>query len=332
LFSRSVFRLLAVLGVALQAGVALGDEPQSPAAAEALFDEGKNLMRGGNYAEACPKLEESFRLDAATGALYAVALCHEGLGKLATAWVEFMDAAGRSNAEHNAEREQSARRHAEALQPRLSYLTVRVNAVTAHLPGLSILHDGVTLRPAAWGTPIPVDPGEHELKASAPGYVAWQTKIQVGTPSHREAAEIPELSRALPPVTAPPSAPIPGGPLAPLPRQGLSSLQITGIGLGSAGVASLLFAGFASWRALQKKSDSNEHCPANVCSSDGREERLIARESAKWATAGSIAGGVLLGAGAALFVVGMPRASARGAASGTSVAITGLGLRLDHRF
>src|ERR1051325_3142120 len=106
--SRRTVSLLVAGLCATLAGVAHAD-PRDAAAAEALFDEGKALYAKGDYQAACPKLAESYRLDPGTGALFALALCHERAGKPASAWVEFMEAAGRANTEHNAERETSAR-------------------------------------------------------------------------------------------------------------------------------------------------------------------------------------------------------------------------------
>src|SRR6187402_3639467 len=102
-------------------------------------------MERRDYASACPKLEESYRLDPATGALFAVALCHEQQGLLARAWVEFMEVASRAQEERYPEREKEAREHAGELHPRLSFLTVRVDAGTAALQGLVVTRDGVRL-------------------------------------------------------------------------------------------------------------------------------------------------------------------------------------------
>src|ERR1700721_2873194 len=64
-----------------------------------LFEDGRTLLEQGQFAQACPKLEESQSLDPGGGTLLNVALCHEKEGRTATAWVEFVEARGGAKAD-----------------------------------------------------------------------------------------------------------------------------------------------------------------------------------------------------------------------------------------
>lgn len=316
----------ALLFVFLLAGVASAASPSDPVAAEALFAEGQALMEKGDYEKACPKLEESYRLDPATGALHVLALCHERQGRFASAWVELMDVASRANAERYPERESAARERAEALKKRLSFLTVQVDPDTAALPGVGISRDGVPLGPAAWGTRIPVDPGSHVVIAKAPGYEPYRANVTIGNEPRSETVVVPRL-RAIPAVPT----------VAPAPRASnegrpellgvrLTPLRTAGVALGTAGVASFGIAAFSALRALDKNAESEKNCRDDDCEPEGAADRAAAVEAASIATVSAIAGGVLLATGIALFVVGAPESG------GTSVSITPSGLRLRSVF
>jgi hypothetical protein len=69
------------------------------AQAEALFRRGKESLAAGDHTRACSLLAESYRLDAATGTLLALALCHERQGKLVAAIDEYKDVVVRARAE-----------------------------------------------------------------------------------------------------------------------------------------------------------------------------------------------------------------------------------------
>jgi tetratricopeptide (TPR) repeat protein len=320
--------LLVTCSLVCEGSLAHAAEPSDPAAAEALFAQGRALLQRGDYGQACPMLQESYRLDPATGALLAVALCHEGQGKLASAWVEFMNVAALAHAEHNSEREQSARTRAEALGPRLSYLVLRVSPEVAALPGLVLLHDDVALRPAAWGTPIPVDPGRHVLSASAPGRKAWQTTISIVEPAQRGVVELTEL---MPLEVKAEGRAAPSPPPRRAERPPMTPLRLAGVGALGAGATALLFAAGASWRALSKNSNAKPNCTPSPCNSSGVQQRAAANEAANFATVGALAGGALVGAGVALFVLGKP-SEARAKHARWSLGLTLAGAELRREF
>jgi serine/threonine-protein kinase len=178
------------------------------AAAEALFQDGRALLMAGKADQACPKLEESQRLDPATGTLLAVALCHEQLGRLASAWAEFADVEARSRRDERPDRERTAREHGAALRPRLSTLTLEVPKDVAALPGLVIALDGVAIGRAAWEAAIPVDGGEHVVVATVPDRPPWKTTVSIG--SERDHVRVPVRASGQPVhPTAPPAPPAP---------------------------------------------------------------------------------------------------------------------------
>jgi tetratricopeptide (TPR) repeat protein len=301
------------------------EEAGDPRAAEALFAEAQGLMERGDYAGACPKLEESYRLDRATGALFVLALCHEAQGRFASAWVEFMEAASRANAERYFEREQQARQRVELLYPKLSFLTVRVDAQTATLSGLVVSRDGVQLGRAAWGTAVPVDPGRHVIEALAPGHQAWRGVVEIGAEPQKEVIWVPRLTRNVrPSLTRPAPGPRRSGGLA----EQLTPLRVAGIGLGGAALASLGVAAYSSLRAAEKYDDSHDDCRDNVCGVTGDRDRTRAEEAARLATIGAIAGGALLATGAVLFLVGRPSAAKANVRASASLT----GLRLEATF
>jgi serine/threonine-protein kinase len=138
------------------------------AAAEALFDEARELAKAGHYAEACPKLEESQRLDAGIGTLLYLADCYEKTRRLASAWATFREASAAARAAGQSDREAKAIAHAKELEPRVAKVIIQVSAAN-DMPGPEVRRDGRALGRALWGSPIPMDPGMHQIEVSAPG-------------------------------------------------------------------------------------------------------------------------------------------------------------------
>jgi hypothetical protein len=180
--------------------------PAEKATAQALFDDARRLASAGQFAQACPKFEESLRLDRGIGTQFHLANCYEQAGRTASAWTTFIEVASAAKEAKQPERERVARERVAALEPKLSRLTV---IVAARAPdGLVVKRDGLVVGKAQWGTALPIDPGAHTITAVAPAKKAWQKSIDVPGSGGAVTATVPELAdEAEPPSRAPEPAP-----------------------------------------------------------------------------------------------------------------------------
>jgi len=290
------------------------------AIATELFKEGRALLEQGRVGPACRKLEESQRLDPGGGTLLNVAVCHEREGRTASAWVEFTEALGIAKRDERPQRIDFARTHLAQLEPLLSRLIIEVPS-SVDVPDLEIRRDGSLVGRAAWGSPVPVDPGDHVVEASAPGKLSWRQVVTVrskadtknvviasledapaqapaGTPSV-EAPKTPAIVQRTTQVAAAPS------PARPAPdRQSVAASAGTAgivawvaLGVGAAGAAVGTYFGF---RAVSLKNDADHNCPKDVCSAQGASQNRDAIRSGDFSTAGfSVAA---LGVGLATFL------------------------------
>lgn len=149
----------------------------SEKAAQKAFDDGMKLLDQGKTSEACPKLEESQRLDPAMGTQFRLAECWEKLGRTASAWALFRQVVSEAQAAGRDDRATVANTRATALEPRLTRILIIV-APSARVPGLIVRRDGTTIKETQWGRGVAVDPGDHLISASAPGKKAWEAKQQ----------------------------------------------------------------------------------------------------------------------------------------------------------
>lgn len=274
-----------------------------PAAATALFYEARSLMQKGNYAAACPKLEESLRLDFGIGTQFNLADCNEHVGKTASAWSGFLDVAAAAKTANQPQREKVARERAKALEPKLPKLVVEVPAPP---PGVEVKRDGVVVGAAAWGTPVPVDPGPHEIVVSAPGKERWQRTVSAAEGATAKVTvprDLPNAAIAVAPVqttvpAAPPPVDVAPEPVTtdfpePVVERG-STQRTIGWVVGAAGLAGLgVGAGFGI-DSLSKRSDADQHYNGDLCDATGVGLRDQAIRSGNVSTIATIAGGAAL--------------------------------------
>ena len=259
-------------------------------AAQTLFDQAKKLMTQGAYIDACPKLEESQRLDAGSGTLLNLGDCYEHQGKTASAWSRFVEAAESARAAGKVERERVARERASALLPRLSRVVINVrNSETT--AGLEVKRDSVPVERSQWGVPVAVDPGQHTVTASAPARASWETKVVVQGAGQTVTVVVPLLGvRSIAPAPAPSadsgarsnapvSLPSVDGAAAsevrPTPRAverepqqaspALSTQRILALVSGGVGVAGLAVGTGFGLDSKAKRDDAGAYCDGSSC-------------------------------------------------------------------
>jgi tetratricopeptide (TPR) repeat protein len=294
---RSIFPGVLAMALALPA---YAQGSGNKAAAEALFVEGRNLMAAERYAEACPKFEASQEMDPGLGTMLNLAECYEKTGKTASAWAQYREAIPIARSAGSKEREELAAERAKALQDRLSTLTIRVTAKDA---ALDVRRDGVPVHGAQLGTPIPVDPGEHTVEATAEGKQPWSTKVDVGADAAKVEVEIPALQDAADGAgTATTGADVTLDSGTTTTSSG-SGQRVLGIALGAAGVVGLGVGTFFGLSASSDWDDAKSNCDdfPYGCNQSALDARESANSNATLSTIGFIAGGALLATGAVLF-------------------------------
>lgn len=282
--------------------------PAEKAAAEALFDRGLAALREGRLDEACARLEQSNAIERGIGTMLYLAECYEKSGRTASAWALFREAASEAQAAGQLERASAGQKRADRLESVLARLTLDVSE-PRRVPGLEITRNGINVPQGAWGVPLPVDPGEQRIKASAPSYGPFEQTLQVAAGPSLTRFELPQLMPKVAAIETPEtratlSTPTPNaGSLPPVPlpakKRGLSTLQIVGIAVGSAGVVLLAVGSGYGIKALQKNDDAKElGCRGKTCPTDrGTDLTDQALKASKIANAGMFGGAALVAGG-----------------------------------
>jgi hypothetical protein len=275
---------------------------QNAAAADALFQKGKDAFDAKRYAEACPAFAESYRLDPVSGSLIALASCYEADGKLASAWSKYGELASVADREGRKDRADGARQRVKELEPKLARLTITVSPDAAAISGLVVKRDGTAVGSPTYGVAIPIDRGEHTIEASAPGHSAFTQKVNV-----QDGAT---MSVSIPALAA--EAGATGGGEAPPPpppaTEGSSIARPLGWGALGVGVVAMGIGAYFGASAISKNTESNTGggCDkaTNRCDLAGTGLRNDARSQGNTSTVLFVVGGIFVAAGITMVIVG----------------------------
>lgn len=315
----TVLLLLVVLTGAAQTASAQ-TSPTDKALAESLFDRGLEQMRLGKDEEACQSLERSQAIEPGVGTMLYLAECYEKLGRSASAWAMYREAASLAQEQGQSERAKKGATRAEFLTPSLSKLTLVVPS-QAIVPGLSITRNGEAVPAAAWSVAVPVDPGEQKIAAAAPGYAPWTLDVTLPPNGARIVVDVPAL-QALPPSEVAPAAvaqtePITQAPAALTPPAAAlttadsparaSFHKPLAYVLGGVGIAALGVGTYFGIRAISENNKADEACPNDRCRNAAGIEHDEAAHSSATAANVFVTGGLALVAAGVVVYVTRPR-------------------------
>ena len=281
-------------------------------------------MKDAKWAEACPMLEESQRVDPGMGTQFQLAKCYEGQGRVASAWIQYVDVADSAKASGQGDKEKAARARADAVAPRVPKLQIDLAAGDA---AAEVKRDGTIIPKIQWGVPLPVDPGKHTVTATATGKKPFEASVDVKEGQIVKLA-VPELQVGPatpvvvpPPVVPPPSPPPPAEQPDPGGSRKTAALVVGGVGVAAFGVGVVL-----GLVAKSKQDGVGADCSGDRCDSAGVDAR---KSAVSTANVGSIVGGVglLAIAGGAVLWLTAPTAP-----KSAYVAPTPGGLSMGGRF
>jgi hypothetical protein len=257
---------------------------QEKALASRLFDDASKLMAGGQAAAACPKYAESERLDPQLGTMLHLGECYAKVGKTASAWASFKEAADIAT-QRNDPRAQKIRDRLASIEKTLSNLVIVV--ADSEPATLEVRQDGAVVGKAGWGTPIPVDPGEHEITATAPNAKPREVTTTVAGNGQTATVNLPPIEYLPTQTTTPPgSAALPPQPAvattpeAP-PSEGPSQRKLVALVVGGVGVVGVGVGAAFGLMVKPTYDKSAAHCNGNNCDATGHDDRQSAFSKAE---------------------------------------------------
>lgn len=273
-----------------------------------LFDAARALTAQGRHPEACPKYEDSQKLDPAIGTLFYWAECLEKTGRLASAFASYTEVAEQAGEAKMPDKEKYAGERAAALKIRLTRLLILVPEDVKSAPGLEIKRDGTVVGPSLWGTALPVDSGKHEISVSANGKRQWSSVVEAAGEGSTVTVTIPSLKEE--PTVGPILSAAPSAAPSTVPVTAAESAQwggqrIAGVVALGAGAAGLVVGGILGGLALGKDSEAKGFCRPDaptLCSAQGVALDQDVKTFGTVSTVALIAGGVVAGGGLVLFL------------------------------
>jgi hypothetical protein len=297
-------------------------------AARSLGQEGVKLADANYCQEAVDSLARAEKIFHAPTTLGRLGECQVMLGKLVEG-TENLNRVSREALAPNApaaftQAQERARRVLAEAKPKIAKLKIAVAAPPD--AKLSVTVDGVPVPLANLNTNRPIDPGEHVVEATAPGFLKATAKVKLAEAGVDSIALTLEADPNAP-KAAPVVAPVPAAPVAPAaqsqPNQPPSNADTTphdnrvpayiafgvgAVGLGVGAVFGIL--------ALGKKSDLDSACKDKVCPSAAQQDTIDSgKKLGAVSTVGFVVGIAGAGVGGVLLLSGSSASATSGPAA-----------------
>lgn len=291
---RGLFAVGLGIGLSLTSGAVAAQQADARSRAEAqkLYEDGAKDLEDDDYAHACPKFEAAWKIlpdHVRTG--LTLADCLDKWGKPAAAHDVLEKVAFVAKKKGDTQKLAELQATMADLDKRVPRLTIRVPEDVATMPGFALTRSGVPLPAATWGRPMPLDPGEYEIEATAVDRPAWTKNVKLVLQSSTEVVITPGWEKPKPKVIVV-SATWP----ARMRMAGIVSLGVGGVGLAAWGILGGL--------AISRNNASKAHCNGQgLCDIDGFTKRTEAVSFAKGATASLVAGSIFGAAGVTLMAI-----------------------------
>jgi hypothetical protein len=339
------------LAIAALASVAHAQTSEADkASARVLAEEGGQALSKNDYKTAAEKFKKADQLYHAPTIIVGLARAYVGLGKYLEAKETYnrviVEKLPPGASDKFVQAVEDAKREIVGLDERIAWGTINVIGPDPELPAsLVATLDDVELKHASFGVKRPMNPGQHKLVVTAPGFkdvdrsfdVAPRADLKIDVKLERVATGAATVTQPNTTVTVAPNtttntsastnatsaAGDSGGR-----GRGQRIAGFVCIGVGAAG---LILGGITGGLALATNGELKKECPDGKCGADSQSKIDKYEALGAISTAGFIVGGVFAVTGLVV-VLTAPKGEAKGMLRPSSVAVGARGIEAAWQF